>query len=100
YPCNPTNKDKTSNIVLAPDGERELFGQLSEVLGKADMDKNGGMWRNRIRAGPNERRALRHTIEDYKLRRSDQRRGIRDVPAWFTDRYMRNLVEVNNTSER
>src|SRR5204863_280673 len=47
-----------------------------------------------------ERHALRHTIEHYKLRTPDQRRGIRDVPVWFTDRYMRNLLEVNNTSER
>src|SRR5436305_2825181 len=38
YPSNPTNKkDKTSKCVLAPDGERELLGQISEILGDNAM---------------------------------------------------------------
>ena len=95
-----TNKRASTKQLFAPDGERDLLAELGEILGQPELRKNGGMWRNRIRAGPNERRALRHTIEDYKLRTPDQRRGIRDVPAWFTDRYMRNLLEVNNTGQR
>jgi len=59
------------------------------------MEKNGGMWRKRIRRGPAERRALRNTIEDYKFLTPDQRYYIRNRAAWFTDRYQRNLVKVN-----
>jgi hypothetical protein len=59
------------------------------------MKKNGGMWRSRIRGGPCERRALRNTIEDFKNRASNQHNPIRSRPKWFTDRYIRNLVEVN-----
>jgi hypothetical protein len=64
------------------------------------MKKNGGMWRTRIRGGPTERRALRNTIEEYKLKTPDQRRKIRMAPAWFTDQYMRNLVKINDAAER
>ena len=69
--------------------------RLAEIVGHAEMVKNGGMWRKRIRGGPAEIRALKHTIEDYKLRTPDQRFQIRDRPAWFTDRYLRNLVEID-----
>jgi len=89
-----TNK-RTSTKLLAPDGERNLLVQLSDILGPAEMKKNGGMWRGRIRGGPSERRALRNTIEDFKLRTPDERQQIRKPAAWFTDRYMRNLVEVS-----
>jgi hypothetical protein len=96
-PHKETSKDDDQNKkrVLAPDGERELFDQLAEILGKAEMQKHGGMWRTRIRRGKEERRALRHTIEDYKILTPDQRRAIRNVPAWFTDRYQRNLVKIS-----
>ena len=100
YPNNPTNKDKASKRVLAPDAERELLAEIADVLGESEMKKNGGMWRTRIRGGPTERRALRNTIEDYKLKTPDQRRKIRMVPAWFTDQYMRNLVKINEAAER
>jgi hypothetical protein len=100
YASTRNNKDEASNRVLAPNGERELLGQIGEILGKKEMDKNGGMWRTRIRGGQDERRALRNTIEDYKLLIPDQRRGIRDLPAWFTDRYTRNLVKLNAAANR
>ena len=70
------------------------------VLGEVEMKKNGGMWRKRIRRGPAERRALRDTIEDYKLRTPDQRRRIRNHGAWFTDRYLRNLVKITAAANR
>ena len=92
--------DQNKERLLALDGERELFDQLAEILGKAEMQKNGGMWRTRIRGGKEERRALRHTIEDYKILTPDQRRGIRNVPAWFTDRYQRNLVSISGARPR
>ena len=62
------------------------------------MRENGGMWRNRIRHGPTERRALRHAIEDYKVRTPAQRAAIIDVRKWFTDRYQRNLVKIAKAS--
>jgi hypothetical protein len=40
---------------------------------------------------------LRNAIEDYKIITPDQRRAIRNVPAWFTDRYQRNLVKISET---
>jgi hypothetical protein len=89
-------KTRTSiRPLLAPDGERELLAQISEILGIAEMQKNGGMWRNRIRRDPNGRRALLHTIEDYKVRTPQQRATIRHLPKWFTDRYLRNLVKIS-----
>jgi hypothetical protein len=89
-----TNK-RTSTKLLAPNGEPVLLDELRAILGVAEMKKNGGMWRKRIRGGAAERRALRNTIEDYKLRTPDQRCEIVNLPAWFTDRYTRNLVKVN-----
>jgi len=100
YPSNPTNKDRTSKRVIAPHGERQLLGQIAGILGEVEMKKNGGMWRKRIRRGPAERRALRDTIEDYKLRTPDQRRRIRNHGAWFTDRYLRNLVKITAAANR
>jgi hypothetical protein len=94
YPSNSTNNDKASKRLLALDGERELLGEIGEILGKNEMEKNGAMWRNRIRGGPAEIRALRYTIEDYKIRTPSQRREIRNRAAWFTDRYRRNLLKV------
>jgi hypothetical protein len=93
---NKTSTNKTSNkkLVLAPNGEEVLLAQIGEIVGHAEMVKNGGMWRKRIRGGLSEIRALKHAIEDYKLRTPDQRFQIRDRPAWFTDRYTRNLVEA------
>jgi hypothetical protein len=95
-----TSKDADQNKkrVLAPDGERALLDQIAEILGAVEMRENGGMWRNRIRHGPTERRALRHTIEDYKVRTPPQRTAIIDVRKWFTDRYQRNLVKIAKAS--
>jgi hypothetical protein len=62
---NSSTNKRTSTKLLAPDGERNLLVQLSDILGPAEMKKNGGMWRGRIRGGPSERRALRNTIEDF-----------------------------------
>ena len=95
YPNNPTNNNKTSKKLLAPDGEWDLLDQIREILGEAEMKENGGMWRTRIRGGLGKRRALRNTIEDYKIRTPDQRRQIRNLARWFTDRYVRNLVKIS-----
>jgi hypothetical protein len=96
YPSNSTNNHKATKKILAPDGERELLAQIAEVLGEKEMKENGGMWREIIRDGPEERRALRNTIEDFKLRTSDKRHPIRNRAAWFTDRFQRNLTEVKD----
>jgi hypothetical protein len=60
------------------------------------MKKNGGLWRTRIRGGPSGRRALRNTIEDFKNRiRDPAREKIHNRASWFTDRFQRNLIEID-----
>jgi hypothetical protein len=67
----------------ATDDEQELCSELSEILGAVEMSgKNGRKWRERIRLGPDERLALRATIEDYNLNR------------WFFIQYQRNLIRI------
>ena len=93
-----TSKDDDQNKkrVLAPDGERSLLAEIASLLGQDEMKKNGGMWRKRMRAGPLERRALRNAIEDFKNRARDPaREKIHNRAKWFTDRYRRNLVEID-----
>jgi hypothetical protein len=81
--------------VLAPDGEHRLLAEIQSCLGAAEMKRNGGMWRTRLRGGANEIRALRNAIEDFRNRSKDPaREKIRHPAKWFTDRYLRNLVEV------
>ena len=84
-----TEKDKTSTRAVS--GEQELLDQLAEILPAREMSNNGGMWRQRIR---HNKRAVAYAIEDWKLRTPDQRRAIRNVAAWLTDRHARALVEV------
>ena len=100
YPSNPTNNNKATKSVLAPDGERKLLGQIGEILGEDEMERKGGIWLTRIRLGRDERRALRDSIEDYKLRTPEQRRRIRNHGAWFTDRYLRNLAKITAGANR
>ena len=103
-----TKNENTSKRLLAPDGEQELLGQIEACLSPEEMKKNGGMWRTRIRGGPSYRRALRNTIEDFKNRiRDPARTKIHNRASWFTDRFQRNLVEIdeaerakNETKER
>jgi hypothetical protein len=60
------------------------------------MEINGGMWRDRYRGPPGNRRALRNTIEDFNNRiRDPAREKIHHRAKWFTDRYQRNLVEID-----
>ena len=62
------------------------------------MTKNGGMWRKRICGGLKEREGLRDTIEDFKNRiRDPARPKIRNPAKWFTDRYRRNLVKIDES---
>jgi hypothetical protein len=84
---------RTNRTTRALYGEELLLEQLAEILPPTEMVKNGGMWRTRIRQRSGFR-ALQNTIEDFKVRTPDQRAEIHDRPAWFTDRYMRNLVAV------
>src|SRR6266567_4433713 len=88
------NDDQTKERLLAPNGEEVLLAEIGEIVGHAEMVKNGGMWRKRIRRGAAERLALRNTIEDYNVRTPEQRAAIRKRPAWFTDRYLRNLLRI------
>ena len=73
---------------LAPDRERELFAQISEILGPVEMRKNGKLWRKRVSQGADERRALRQTIEDF------------DLPRWFSYEFQRNLIRLRYRSNR
>jgi hypothetical protein len=73
---------------LAPDNERELFAQIREILGPGEMRKNGKLWRKRISQGPDERLALRLTIEDF------------DLPRWFSSKFQRELIRIRCRSNR
>jgi hypothetical protein len=84
-------KIKTSTRARAP-AEEELLESLSQIMPPSEMLKNGGMWRERIRSCP---KAVAHAVEDYKLRTPDQRREIKNRPAWLTDRHARALVEIS-----
>ncbi len=97
-----TSKDDDQNKkrVLAPNGERELLAQIREILGATEMQKHGGMWRERIRHGAAYRLALSNTIEDYNVRTPEQRAAIRNRSAWFTDRFMRNLVRITGANPK
>ena len=87
-----SNVEQTTNEywrrMLAPDDERELFAQISEILGREEIRKNGRLWRKRINSGPDERLALRLTIEDF------------DLPRWFSYEYQRNLIRIYSRSAR
>ena len=96
-PASPrirSEQQKTIKRVLAPDGERKLLGEIAAIVGPTDMQKNGGNWRNRIRHSALYRKALRHAVEDWKVRTPDQRSAIRNPAAWLTDRFMRAIVEI------
>jgi hypothetical protein len=83
-------KDKTSTRP-ACGIEKELLGALAEILPPSEMLLNGGMWRERIR---NCAKAVAMAVEDYKLRTPDQKRTIKNLPAWLTDRHERALAEL------
>ena len=89
-----SNVEQTTNEYwrrmarLAPESEQELFAQLREILGPVEMRKNGRLWRKRISQGPDERLALRLTIEDY------------DLPRWVSYEYQRNLIRIYSRSAR
>lgn len=86
-------KDKTSTRAVY--GEQELLDELAAILPPSEMLKNGGMWRQRIR---HNKRAVAFAVEDWKLRTPDQRRAIKNLPAWLTDRHSRALVELQEKS--
>ena len=94
-----TNREtkRTKRRLLAPDGEQQLLAEIRLLLGEAEMKKNGGSWRARMRGSNAEVQvqALRNTIEDFKNRVSNTGDPIRDRPAWFVDRYRRNVVEID-----
>ena len=84
----PQSVEKYWRRMLAPDSELELFGQINKILGPVEMRKNGKLWRKRIAQGPDERLALRRTIEDY------------DLPSWLSYEYQRNLIRLLNRQKR
>jgi hypothetical protein len=69
--------------------EQDLLASLSRMLGKREMEKNGAMWRMRIRSGKEHRRAIQNALEDFNLRTPDQQAKIHNRAAWLTDRYER-----------
>jgi hypothetical protein len=75
--------------------EDEILDQLAAILPRSEMLRNGGLWRQRIR---NNSRAVRYAIGDWKLRTPEQRRAIKNVAAWLTDRHARALVELQEKS--
>src|SRR6266542_3433964 len=66
--------------------ERELWAQISEILGPGEMRKNGRLWRKRVSQGADERLALRQMIEDF------------DLPRWFSYEYQRNMIRIRYRS--
>jgi acyl-CoA reductase-like NAD-dependent aldehyde dehydrogenase len=60
------------------------------------MDRNGGMWRTRIR----HCKAVQFALEDWKLRTFEQRTAIVNRAAWLTDRQVRALVEINEAKKQ
>lgn len=75
--------------------EDEILDQLAAILPRSEMLRNGGLWRQHIR---HNSRAVRYAIEDWKLRTPEQRRAIKNVAAWLTDRHARALVELQEKS--
>lgn len=90
-PSNELQDTKTSNRALSRAREEELLGELRCILPESEMRNNGGCWRKRCRVFET-RRSVEWTIEDYKVRTPSQRDEIKNLPAWFNDRYTRNLV--------
>ena len=88
-----TKNDAPHRALCAPDQRRvdELMEELRAILPKREMDQLAVLWAKRIRHCS---KAVAFAIEDYKVRTPDQRRKIRNVGAWLTDRHARALVEV------
>jgi hypothetical protein len=74
--------------------EKDLLVSLTRLLGKGEMERNGGMWRLRIRSGKDPRRALRNAVEDFNVKTPEQRAKVHNRGAWLTDRYERCLQEI------
>jgi hypothetical protein len=85
--------------LLALDAEEGLLAEISICFGMREVVANGGMWRTRMRSSEVSLRAIRNAIEDYKVRTPEQRAAIKNRGAWATDRYERNLVEIE-TAQR
>jgi len=64
------------------------------MLGKTEMKKNGGMWRLRMRCGKDDCKALRNALEDFQVKTPDQKAKIHNRAAWLTDKYERDLREI------
>ncbi|MFZ3375156.1 MAG: hypothetical protein WA183_06350 [Chthoniobacterales bacterium] len=97
-----TNREtkKTQRRLLAPDGEQRLLKEIGSVVGAEEIKKNGGMWRTRIRGGGNNIKALRYTIEDYRVKTPQQKSAVKNPAAWFTDHYVRKVVEIEQVEAK
>jgi hypothetical protein len=83
---------RSKRRVIAPGGEQILLDEIRAIAGDTEVRNNGGMWVKRIRHCA---KAVRYMIEDWKLRTPDQRRAIKNIGAWLTDRYRRALLEID-----
>ncbi len=75
-------------------GEKDLLEKLEGMLGKTEMKKNGGMWRLRMRCGKDYCKALRNALEDFQVKTPGQQAKIHNRAAWLTDKYERDLSEI------
>jgi len=81
-------------------GENDLLDKLREMLGEREMEKNGGMWRMRMRGGKDYCKALRNALEDFQVKTPDQQAKIQNRGAWLTDKYERDLSEIQEAKSR
>jgi hypothetical protein len=75
--------------------EETFLSSLSKIVGEFEIKSKGGLWRFLFRQ---DRRAMSYAFEDWKLLTPDQRREIKNRPAWLTDRFKRAHYELAKKS--
>ena len=62
-------------------GEKVLLDSLTRMLESTEMHQHGGIWRMRIRSGPDHRKALKNALEDFNVRTPAQQAKINNHGA-------------------
>jgi DNA-binding MarR family transcriptional regulator len=93
---NPITRRSAVTRAQSRGREEEILQTLRELLGEAEMKKNGGEWRLRIR---HNTRAVIMAIEDLKDARP-RWHELRNKGAWTNDRYCRALVALDEEGRR
>jgi hypothetical protein len=96
YPCKGNeNSESTSSSKCEPlaisSSEEDFIKTLRQILGDHEMSEHGGLWRTRYREC---RSALHWAIEEWNAGTPDQRRSIRNRPAWLTNKFYRARSEI------